>query len=128
MPSSILRARPEEDNAAADAELAARIASGPGFWTDWLAELDRQGLLEELLVSGAVARALQEAPAGHRYDRTLTAKMTVGACWSRACSPAPAMTACSLRVRPAGGESQAGRGYPTVAASSQARKRSVSRS
>ena len=23
------------------------IASGPGFWTLWLAELDRQGLLEE---------------------------------------------------------------------------------
>src|SRR5512135_911581 len=59
------------------AERAARIASGPGFWTDWLAELDRQGLLEELLASGVIARALAEAPAGHRYDRTLSAKMTV---------------------------------------------------
>jgi hypothetical protein len=24
-------------------EMAARVASGPGFWTDWLADLDRQG-------------------------------------------------------------------------------------
>jgi hypothetical protein len=28
-----------------DAELAAWVASGPGFWTDWLAELDRQSLV-----------------------------------------------------------------------------------
>jgi hypothetical protein len=34
------------------AEMAARIASGPGFWTEWLAELGRQGLLEELLAEG----------------------------------------------------------------------------
>jgi hypothetical protein len=73
MPSSIPPAQPGEDNAIPDAELPARIASGPGFWTDWLAELDRQGLLEELLASDVVARALREAPAGHRYDRTLTA-------------------------------------------------------
>src|SRR5580700_9173601 len=59
------------------AEMAARIASGPGFWTDWLAELDRQGLLEELLADGVIARALREAPSGHKYDRVLTAKMTV---------------------------------------------------
>jgi hypothetical protein len=32
--------------------MAARIASWPGFWADWLAELDRQGLLEELLAEG----------------------------------------------------------------------------
>src|SRR6266566_3660069 len=59
------------------AEMAARIASGPGFWTDWLAELDRQGLLEELLAADVIARALREAPPGHKYDRVLTAKMTV---------------------------------------------------
>jgi hypothetical protein len=29
----------------------------PGFWTDWLEELDRQGLLEELLAGGVIARA-----------------------------------------------------------------------
>ena len=39
------------------AELAVRIASGPGFWTEWLAELDRQGLLEDLLAGGVIARA-----------------------------------------------------------------------
>ncbi len=59
------------------AEMAARAASGPGFWTDWLADLDRQGLLEDLLADGVIARALREAPAGHKYDRVLTAKMTV---------------------------------------------------
>src|SRR3954467_14513233 len=58
-------------------DLTARIASGPGFWTEWLAELDRQGLLEDLLADGVIARALREAPTGHRYDRVLTAKMTV---------------------------------------------------
>ena len=50
--------------------LAARVAFGPGFWAD------RQGLLEELLTDGVITRALREAPAGHRYDRVLTAKMT----------------------------------------------------
>jgi len=64
-----------EDDAVPDGP-AARIASGPGFWTDWLAELDRQGLLEELLADDVIERALREAPAGHRYDRVLTAKMT----------------------------------------------------
>ena len=67
--------REEEDPRAA--EMAARIVSGPGFWTDWLAELDRQGLLEELLAEDVIARALREAPPGHKYDRVLTAKMTV---------------------------------------------------
>ena len=57
--------------------MAARVASGPGFWTEWLAELDRQGLLEDLLADGVIARALREAPSGHKYDRVLTAKMTV---------------------------------------------------
>ena len=38
------------------------IASGPGFWTDWLAELDRQGLLEELLAEDVIARALRRRP------------------------------------------------------------------
>jgi len=65
------------DDAVPHAELAARVASGPGFWTDWLAELDRQGLLEELLADGVIARALREAPTAHRYDRVLTAKMTI---------------------------------------------------
>ena len=64
--------------------MAARLASGPGFWTEWLAELDRHGLLEDLLADGVIARALREAPSGHKYDRVLTAKMTV-ACVLVAC-------------------------------------------
>ena len=66
------------------AGIAARVASGPGFWTEWLAELGRPGLLEELLADGVIARALREAPPGHKYDRVLTAKMTV-ACVLVAC-------------------------------------------
>jgi hypothetical protein len=73
-PASTPAAPQGSENAA---EMAARIASGPGFWTEWLADLDRQGLLEELLAEDVIARALREAPAGHKYDRVLTAKMTV---------------------------------------------------
>ena len=81
-PASTAAEPPADDDEAA--ELAARLASGPGFWTEWLAELDREGLLEELLADGVMARALREAPSGHRYDRVLTAKMTV-ACVLVAC-------------------------------------------
>ena len=49
--------------------MAARIASGPGFWTQWLADLEREGLLEQLLSHDVIGRALREAPAGHKYDR-----------------------------------------------------------
>jgi hypothetical protein len=73
-PASTASAPPADDDEAA--EMAARLASGPGFWTEWLAELDRQGLLEDLLADGVIARALREAPSGHKYDRVLTAKMT----------------------------------------------------
>ena len=69
-------AAPLEDNDET-AAMAARVASGPGFWTDWLAELDRRGLLEDLLAGDVIARGLREAPSGHKYDRVLTAKMTV---------------------------------------------------
>ena len=67
--------RGEEESGTA--EIAARVASGPGFWTEWLAELGRPGLLEELLAEDVIARALREAPSGDKYDRVLTAKMTV---------------------------------------------------
>jgi hypothetical protein len=55
--------------------MAARIASGPGFWTGWPAEPGRQGLLEELLAGDVIARALREVPPGrvqvldHQDDR-----------------------------------------------------------
>ena len=103
--------------------MAARIVSGPGFWTDWLAELDRQGLLEELLAEDVIARALREAPPGHKYDRVLTAKMTV-ICVLVACLfpgagydsvLATAFRLPGLRLRP-------GAGIPSGSAFSQARK------
>jgi Insertion element 4 transposase N-terminal len=53
------------------------VLSGPGLWLDWLGELRRESLLEELLAGGAIAQALEEAPHRHAYDRTLTGKMTV---------------------------------------------------
>ncbi len=59
------------------AELAERVLSGPGLWLDWLAELDRASLLEELLAEDVIARAVKEAPHEHAFDRTLTAKITV---------------------------------------------------
>jgi hypothetical protein len=55
-------AAPQRERDDEAAEMAARIASGPGFWTEWLAELGRQGLLEELLAEDVIARALREAP------------------------------------------------------------------
>ena len=123
MPSSIPLAQPGEHDAVPDAGLPARIASGPGFWMYWLAQLDRQGLLEELLASGVIARALAQAPAGHRYDRTLTAKMTV-VCVLVACLfpgagydsvLANAFGLPGLNLKP-------GTGIPTGAAFSQARR------
>ena len=78
MPSdlpSIDSAFPEPGNA--PGELAARVASGPGFWMGWLSELSREGLLEALLAEDVIARALAEAPTSHKYDRVLGAKMTM---------------------------------------------------
>lgn len=59
------------------AELAARVAAGPAFWADWVDELDRAGLLEELLGRDAIGRALEEAPGSGRYESALNAKMTL---------------------------------------------------
>ncbi len=121
-PSSTQSA-PQRDNDDEAAEMAARIASGPGFWTDWLAELGRRGLLEELLAHDVIARALREAPAGHKYDRVLTAKMTA-VCVLVACLfpgagydavLATAFGLSGLRLRP-------NAGTPTGSAFSQARK------
>jgi hypothetical protein len=114
---------PQRDTGDEAAGMAARLASGPGFWTGWLAELDRQGLLEELLADGVIARALREAPPAHRYDRVLTAKMTV-VCVLVACLfpgagydtvLATAFGLPGLRFGP-------GTGIPTGSAFSQARK------
>ena len=103
--------------------MAARIASGPGFWTQWLSDLGREGLLEQLLADDVIGRALREAPSGHRYDRALNAKMTV-ICVLVACLfpgsgydsvLATAFGLPGLRRPP-------GAGVPTGAAFSQARK------
>ena len=59
-------------------DLVARVAAGPGLWDDsgWLGEARRDGLIAELLVSGAIGLA---ASAGHRcrLERALTAAMTL---------------------------------------------------
>ena len=105
------------------AEMAARVASGPGFWTEWLAELDRRGLLEELLAEDVIARALLEAPTGHRYDRVLTAKMTV-VCVLVACLfPGDGYDAVLARAFGLPGlRSKPGAEVPAGSAFSQARK------
>jgi hypothetical protein len=122
-PRSIPPAASGGDAAFPDDELAARVASGPGLWTDWLADLSRQGLLEDLLADDVIARALREAPSGHSYDRTLNAKMTV-VCVLVACLfpgqgydgvLATAFGLPGLRFRP-------GTETPTGPAFSQARK------
>ena len=121
-PASTPAAPPEDNDETA--AMAARVAAGPGFWTDWLADLDRQGLLEDLLADGVIARALREAPAGHKYDRVLTAKMTV-VCVLVACLfpgagydsvLATAFGLPGLNLKP-------GAGTPTGPALSQARMR-----
>ena len=71
MPPAVLSVAPVSD------ELAARIAAGPAFWTEWVDDLDRGGLLEELLGPDAIGRALAEAPGSGRYDSALNAKMTL---------------------------------------------------
>src|ERR1017187_8187015 len=77
MPSSIPPAAAGAGDAVPGTELAGRVLSGPGLWLDWLEELQRESLLEELLAEGVIARALEGAPHRHSYDRTLTGKMTV---------------------------------------------------
>jgi len=60
MPAALLSADPVPD------ELAARVAAGPAFWAEWVDDLDRGGLLEELLGRDAIGRALAEAPGSGR--------------------------------------------------------------
>ena len=120
--SASTAAAPQRDNDEA-AEAAARVASGPGFWTEWLAELGRQGLLEDLLAGDVIARALREASTGHKYDRVLTAKMTVvcvlvgclfpGAGYNSVLATAFGLPGLTLRP---------GAGTPTGPALSQARR------
>ena len=59
------------------ADLARRVVAGPGLWTDWLEDIDRRGLIEELLADGVIEEAAASAPHDHQLDRALNAKMTV---------------------------------------------------
>ncbi len=67
----------EEKESGPRADLASRVLSGPGLWTDWLEEIDRRGLLEELLAEGVIDEAVATAPHGHQLDWALTAKNTL---------------------------------------------------
>lgn len=58
------------------ADLAGLVISGPGLWLGWLEDLQREGLLGQLLDDGVIGEALAQAPHGHKLDRTLSAKMT----------------------------------------------------
>src|SRR5271165_236507 len=65
----------EEDRLRAD--LASRVLSGPGLWTNWLEELDRRGLIGDLLAERVIEEAVATAPHGHQLDRVLNAKTTL---------------------------------------------------
>ena len=65
----------EEDRLRAD--LASRVLSGPGLWLEELEDLDRRGLIEELLAGGVIDQAVATAPHGHQLDRALNAKNTL---------------------------------------------------
>ena len=90
------------------ADRASRVLSGPGLWTDWLEELDRRGLIEQLLADGVIDEAVATAPHGHQLDRALNAKKPCCASWPGACSPARAMIrSCAPRSRMPGPGPQA---------------------
>ena len=66
-----------EEESGLRADLASRVLSGPGLWTDWLEDLDRRGLIEQLLADGVIDEAVATAPHGHQLDRALNAKNTL---------------------------------------------------
>jgi hypothetical protein len=70
-------AEAEDEESRLQAGLASRILSGPGLWLDWLEEIDRRGLVEELLAEGITDQAVATAPHGHQLDRALNAKTTL---------------------------------------------------
>src|SRR5713226_9583773 len=66
-----------EEESGLRADLASRVLSGPGLWTDWMEDLDRPGLIGELLAEGVIEEAVATAPHGHQLDRALNAKNTL---------------------------------------------------
>ena len=76
-------AEAEDGQSRLQAGLASRILSGPGLRPDWLEEIDRRGLVEELLAEGITDQAVATAPHGHQLDRALNAKTTPAVCPGR---------------------------------------------
>jgi hypothetical protein len=56
MPAAAAEA--EDEESCPQARLASRILSGPGLWLDWLEQIDRRGLVEELLAEGIIDQAV----------------------------------------------------------------------
>ncbi len=57
-------------------DLAELVIAGPGLWLGWLEDLQRDGLLEELLDDGVIDAGVAQASHGHEPGRVLTAKTT----------------------------------------------------
>src|SRR5271165_3366457 len=77
MPVVPAEAEEEEEESSLRGDLASRVLSGPGLWLDWLEDLDRHGLIGELLAEGVIDEAVATAPHGHQLDRALNAKTTL---------------------------------------------------
>jgi hypothetical protein len=58
---SVVPAEAEEEESSLRGGLASRVLSGPGLWLDWLEDLDRRGLIGELLAEGVIDEAVATA-------------------------------------------------------------------
>ena len=54
------------------ADLASRVLSGPGLWTDWLEDLDRYGLIQGLLGEGVIEEINATPPVMPGDNRPIT--------------------------------------------------------
>ncbi len=61
-----------EEESGLRADLASRVLSGPELWTDWLEDLDRPGLLEQLLAGGVIDEAAASSTRRRPPRRTAT--------------------------------------------------------
>jgi hypothetical protein len=58
-----------EEESGLRAGLASRVLSGPELWADWLEDLDRPGLLEQLLAGGVIDGAAATARRATSWTR-----------------------------------------------------------
>ena len=65
-PAVRAEAEEEEEESSLRVGLASRVLSGPGLWLDRLEDLDRRGLIEDLLAEGVIEEAVATAPHSHR--------------------------------------------------------------